>query len=152
MLRGYPQVDVKVCTPVTRHNLDDVANILSLVEEYDRSTQARVFYNVFQAFPRAMFEVEWRDLLVCDEEFRALRAALEGTADVKVNFLDHATLDRLYAMIFPDGSLVIPHGSEFCRYGQFLQITGLDAVLEQARFDSAKHLRHSKGWSKVSTS
>jgi len=151
MLRGYAQVDVKVCTPVTRHNLEDVPNILRLVEGYARATSARVFYNVFQAFPRAMFEVEWEDLLVSGEEFAALRSRLEGTATIKVNFLDHATLDRLYAMIFPDGSLVIPHGIDFRGYGQVLDIADLDAVLEQAHFDSAKHLRHSRGWSKSST-
>jgi MoaA/NifB/PqqE/SkfB family radical SAM enzyme len=150
MLREHPRIDVKVCTPVTRHNLEDVPNILRLAENYARSTQARVFYNIFQAFPRAMVEVEWDDLLVGDEEFAALRRSLEGAATIKVNFLDHATLDRLYAMVFPDGRLVVPHGSDFRSYGQFLEISDLNAVLEQARFDSAKHLRHSKGWSKRS--
>ncbi len=151
MLREHPQIDVKICTPVTRHNLEDVPNVLRLAEEYSRSTPARVFYNVFQAFPRAMFEVEWEDLLVSDEDFATLRSELAEAATLRVNFLDHATLDRLYAMIFPDGSLVIPHGSDFHSYGQFIEITDLDAVLEKAQFDSAKHLRHSKGWSRSST-
>jgi MoaA/NifB/PqqE/SkfB family radical SAM enzyme len=151
MLRDYPLIDVKVCTPVTRHNLEDVPNILRLVEDYARSTQARVFYNIFQAFPRAMFEVEWDDLLVGEGEFASLKSRLEATTAIRVNFLDHTTLDRLYAMVFPDGNLVIPHGSDFRSYGQFLEISNLDAVLERARFDSAKHLRHSRGWSKSST-
>jgi MoaA/NifB/PqqE/SkfB family radical SAM enzyme len=107
-LRAHPQIDVKVCTPVTRHNLADVPNILRLVEAYAERTEARVFYNVFQAFPRAMFEVEWDELLVSTEEFDRLGRALAGTTEVKVNLLDHATLDRLYMMIFPDGSLVVP--------------------------------------------
>jgi MoaA/NifB/PqqE/SkfB family radical SAM enzyme len=51
-LRSHPSIDVKVCTPVTRHNISDVPSIAQLVEEYSRTTQARVFYNVFQAFPR----------------------------------------------------------------------------------------------------
>jgi MoaA/NifB/PqqE/SkfB family radical SAM enzyme len=147
-LRQHPEIDVKVCTPVTRHNLEDVPNILRLVEAYAKTTQARVFYNVFQAFPRAMSAVDWDELLVSAEEFVALESRLAGQADIRVNFLDHRTLDRLYLMIFPDGSLVIPSGSEFYGYGQFLDLSDLDGVLNEGRFDSAKHLRHSRGWSK----
>ncbi len=150
-LRERPEIDVKVCTPVTRHNLEDVANILRLVEEYSATTKARVFYNVFQAFPRSMSQVDWRELLVSDEEFSELGRRLSAEAAITVNFLDHATLDRLYLMIFPDGSTVIPRGREFFTYGQFLEIEDLDSVLEKSRFDSAKHIRHSKGWEKVDT-
>ncbi len=147
-LRSHPDIDVKVCTPVTRHNLADVPNILRLVEAYARSTEARVFYNVFQAFPRAMFEVEWEELLVSADEFAKLEREIENTVGVKVNFLDHATLDRLYMMIFPDGSLVVPMGSEFRSYGRFLDLSDLNDMLEESRFDWEKHLRHSRGWSK----
>ncbi len=148
-LRAYPDIDVKVCTPVTRHNIEDVPNILALVEDYARSTQARVFYNIFQAFPRAMVEVDWAKLLVSAGEFAALKRELAQRAEIRVNFLDHATLDRLYVMIFPDGSLVVPRGSEFFSYGPFLEIDDLDAVLARSQFDSAKHLRHSRGWQKT---
>ncbi len=148
-LRDFPEIDVKVCTPVTRHNIDDVPSILRLVDAYAGSTAARVFYNVFQAFPRALFEVEWEDLLVSDEQFAALEREIGGTASVKVNFLSHATLDRLYVMVFPDGNLVVPRGREFQSYGRFLDVTDLDAVLKKSRFDSKKHLRHSRGWSKA---
>jgi MoaA/NifB/PqqE/SkfB family radical SAM enzyme len=147
-LRDYPDIDAKVCTPVTRHNLADVPNIVRLVEEYADTTRARVFYNIFQAFPRAMFEVEWDELLVSDEEFTDLQARLAGTSRVRLNFLAHATLDRLYLMIFPDGSLVIPCGSEFPSYGAFLQIEDIDSVLEKSRFAWERHLRHSRGWVK----
>ena len=147
-LRENPQIDIKVCTPVTRHNLEDVPNILRLVGDYAQTTPARVFYNIFQAFPRAMGEVDWDELLVSDEQFAALERELSGQGSVRVNFLDHTTLDRLYVMIFPDGSLTVPRGREFFSYGQFLEIQDLDAVLERARFDSAKHLQHSRGWSK----
>jgi MoaA/NifB/PqqE/SkfB family radical SAM enzyme len=147
-LRSYPDIDVKVCTPVTRHNLADVPNILRLVEAYAESTGARVFYNVFQAFPRAMFDVVWNDLLVTEDEFAVLERQLANTAAVRVNFLDHATLDRLYVMIFPDGSLVVPMGATFQSYGRFLDVSDLDQALEQSRFDWEKHLRHSRGWSK----
>jgi MoaA/NifB/PqqE/SkfB family radical SAM enzyme len=148
-LRGFPEIDVKVCTPVTRHNMHDVPGILRLVDAYAKSTKARVFYNIFQAFPRAMFDVEWEDLLVSDEQFAALEREIAGTASVKVNFLSHATLDRLYVMVFPDGNLVVPRGREFQSYGRFLDVTDLDALLEESRFDSEKHLRHSRGWSKA---
>lgn len=145
-LRAYPEIDVKVCTPVTRHNLSDVDAILELVEDYARTTDARVFYNIFQAFRRAMFEVNWDELIVSDREFSDLRERLKTRSTVRVNLLDHQTLDRLYVMIFPDGSLVIPRGSDYPSYGPFLDIEDLDAVLQASRFDSEKHLRHSRGW------
>lgn len=147
-LQAFPEIDVKVCTPVTRHNLSDVPNILKLVESYARETRARVFYNVFQAYPRAMLQVDWDDLVVSGEEFASLERQLAGGSEVTVNFLDHATLDRLYVMIFPDGSLVVPIGSAFRSYGRFLEIIDLDEVLRRSRFDWEKHLRHSRGWSK----
>jgi MoaA/NifB/PqqE/SkfB family radical SAM enzyme len=147
-LRGYPEIDVKVCTPVTRHNLADVPNIVRLVERYAQTTEATVFYNIFQAFPRAMFEVEWDELLVSDEEFADLEREESDTARVRVNFLAHSTLDRLYMMIFPDGSLVIPCGREFPSYGPFLDINDVDTVLEKSRFAWERHLRHSRGWVK----
>jgi MoaA/NifB/PqqE/SkfB family radical SAM enzyme len=148
LLRAYPAIDVKVCTPVTRHNLADVPYILRLVEMYAETTAARVFYNVFQAFPRTMQEVEWEDLLVSAEEFAALRRELAKRRRVRVNWLDHETLDRLYVMVFPDGSLVVPQGTEYRSYGPFLDIVDLDDVLARSAFDSARHLAHSRGWSK----
>jgi MoaA/NifB/PqqE/SkfB family radical SAM enzyme len=147
-LRRYPEIDVKVCTPVTRFNLHDILNIVELVESYARTTSARVFYNIFQAFPRAMFSVEWQELLIGKDEFVDLERQLAGHRDIRINLLDHATLDRLYVMVFPDGTLVIPRGREFFGYGPFLAIADLDAVLEQSRFDSVKHLAHSRGWSR----
>ncbi len=147
-LRGHPQIDVKVCTPVTRHNLEDIPNILRLVEAYAATTEARVFYNIFQAFPRSMVEVNWDELLVSGQEFADLRRRLEGSATIRVNLLDHETLDRLYVMIFPDGGLVVPRGRDYGSYGDFLDITDLDALLEESHFDSEKHLRHARGWEK----
>ncbi len=147
-LREHPRIDVKVCTPVTRHNLADLPNIVRLVDDYAGTTEARVFYNIFQAFPRAMFEVEWDDLLVSDEEFADLEERLRGTSSVRVNFLAHATLDRLYMMIFPDGSLVVPRGRDFPSYGAFLEIDDIDSVLEKSRFAWQRHLHHSRGWVK----
>lgn len=148
-LRGYPEIDVKLCTPVTRHNLEHVPAIVELAEEYARTTTARVFYNVFQAFPRAMFPVEWDTLLVTDEEFAVLTRRLAGRKDIRLNLLSHETLDRLYVMVFPDGSLVVPGGPHFLTYGPFLEVDDLGAVLAASRFDAAKHLRHSRGWRKV---
>lgn len=148
-LRQHPAIDVKLCTPVTRHNLAHVPAIVQLAEEYAQTTTARVFYNIFQAFPRAMFPVEWDKLLVTDEEFAALTSQLAGQKRIRLNFLSHETLDRLYVMIFPDGSLVVPSGPDFLTYGSFLAIEDLDAVLASSQFDAAKHLHHSRGWRKV---
>lgn len=148
LLRQYPEIDVKVCTPVTRHNLADVPDIARLVDDYARTSDARVFYNIFQAFPRAMFDVAWSEHLVSDDEFAELQRKVPDTAQVRVNFLEHATLDRLYMMIFPDGSLVIPFGSEFPSYGAFLDIEEIESLLERSRFAWERHLRHSRAWVK----
>jgi MoaA/NifB/PqqE/SkfB family radical SAM enzyme len=147
-LRDYPAIDVKVCTPVTRHNLDDVPAIVRLVEDYALTTQARVFYNIFQAFPRAMFSVEWENLLVTDQEFATLKRQIGNGANIRISFLDHETLDRLYVMVFPDGSIVIPRGTDYLNFGQFLELENLDEALEASQFDSPKHLRHSREWAK----
>jgi MoaA/NifB/PqqE/SkfB family radical SAM enzyme len=148
-LRSYPEIDVKICTPVTRRNIDDVPNIVALAERYAATTDARVFYNIFQTYPRAMFDAEWADLVVSDDEFRTLEERVAGTTTLRVNCLSHQTLDRLYAMIFPDGSLVVPSGRKYSSYGQFLDVTDLAATLASSEFDSAKHLLHSKGWEKL---
>lgn len=149
-LRSYPNIDVKVCTPVTRHNLSDIPNIVRLIEAYSCTTQARVFYNVFQAFPRAMFKVKWENLIVSDEEFSELKNQVGAGTKIRLYFLDHKTLDKLYVMVFPDGSMTIPKGGEYLNFGPFLEVTDFDQVLTASQFDSIKHLRHSRGWGKDS--
>jgi molybdenum cofactor biosynthesis enzyme MoaA len=129
LLAAHPAIDIKVATPVTRHNLADVPNIV-------------------RAFPRSMdASVRWEELLVTAAEFAALQKQV-GSAPhpFAINWLSHQTLDRLYVMVFPDGSLVVPVGGSFRSYGPFLQVADLDALLAGADFDSAKHLRHSRGW------
>jgi MoaA/NifB/PqqE/SkfB family radical SAM enzyme len=150
LLAAHPGIDVKVATPVTRHNLGDVHNIVRLLDRRAATMPNRLFYNVFQAFPRSMDEgVAWGELLVTAEEFAALEREITATPHrLRINWLSHETLDRLYVMIFPDGTLVIPVGSAFRSYGPFLEVTDLEAVLDRADFDAAKHLRHSRGWGK----
>ncbi|MEJ2600336.1 MAG: radical SAM protein [Anaerolineales bacterium] len=147
-LRAYPGIDVKVCTPVTRHNLSDIPAIAQLVEAYAQTTRARVFYNVFQAFPRAMFSVQWEKLIVSEDEFSQLKDQVGAKANIRINYLSHETLDKLYVMVFPDGSLTIPKGAEYLNFGPFLDVRDFDQVLNASQFDSAKHLRHSRGWAK----
>jgi MoaA/NifB/PqqE/SkfB family radical SAM enzyme len=148
MLRKYPNIDVKVCTPVTKYNIKDIPNILNLSERYKKKTKARVFYNIFQTFPRSLGKVEWEELIVSDKDFVALKRKLSGRKKIKVNFLDHKTLDKLYLMIFPNGNLVIPVGENFTSFGPFLEIDDISEVLKKSRFDSQKHLKHSRGWGK----
>ena len=149
-LRNYPSIDVKVCTPVTRHNMDDVSHIASMVASYSYITKARVFYNVFQAFPRAMFSVQWKKIIVSDEEFSSLKEQVGAGRRIRINFLGHETLDKLYVMVFPDGSMTIPKGGEYLKFGPFLEVQDFDQVLKASQFDSAKHLHHSRGWGKES--
>jgi len=147
-LRVHPNIDVKVCTPVTRHNLSDVPNIARLIEAYSSTTRARVFYNVFQAFPRAMFKVNWENLIVSDEEFSEVKNQVGTGTKIRINFLSHETLDKLYVMVFPDGNMTIPKGGEYLNFGPFLEVKDFDRVFTASQFDSAKHLRHSRGWGK----
>ncbi len=151
LLAGHPGIDVKVATPVTRHNIGDLPNIVALLDDLADRLPNRLFYNVFQAFPRSMSDdVVWDDLVVDDAAFAAARAVIERTDHpYQINWLDHSTLDRLYVMIFPDGSLTVPAGGDYLSYGPFLEIDDLEAVLERTRFDAAKHRRHSRGWSKT---
>lgn len=151
-LRDWPSVDVKLCTPVTRHNLKYVPVIAHLASHYAGTTGARVFYNVFQAYPRSASDVDWSELLVTDEEFHEMQSRVKQEKLAGVNFLDHETLDKLYLMVFPDGSLVVPRGAEFPSYGPFLEIDDFSGVVEGSGFDSAKHLRHSKAWKKPRSS
>lgn len=55
LLEAYPEIDVKVATPVTLYNIEDVPGIARLLNERARRLQGRLFYNVFQA----RFLVRW---------------------------------------------------------------------------------------------
>ncbi len=139
-LRDRPEIDVKICTAVTRHNIEDVPRILRLVEDYAETTNARIFYDVAQVFPRAMFAAEWDELLVSNKEFAVLHDRL-SEASVPVNFLDHGALDRSHVAVLPDGRLVIPCGDRYPTYGEFLELSDLDEILRRGRFDVEEHRR-----------
>lgn len=150
LLSEFPRVDVKVATPVTRFNLEAVPRIVELLEARQAVMPNRLFYNVFQAFPRSMGEVDWSTLTVTDEEFSRLRSQVGARpVSFRINWLSHQTLDRLYVMIFPDGTLTVPSGSHFSNLGPFLEIDDLAALLDRTDFDALKHAYHSKGWGRV---
>jgi MoaA/NifB/PqqE/SkfB family radical SAM enzyme len=151
-LVAYPSIDVKVATPVTRYNLEDIPNIVRLLDERAAQMPNRFFYNVFQAFPRSMSEgVVWEELVVSDAEFENLQKSVEAMPhSYRINWLSHTTLDKLYVMVFPDGTLTIPAGGDYLNYGDFLAVPDLDDLLNQTDFDAPKHLRHAKGWHKKS--
>lgn len=153
LLEGHPDIDVKLATPVTRFNIDDVANIARLLDDRAARLPGRMFYNVFQAFPRSMDpDVAWGDLIVDDEEFTALRERVAAKPhDYRINWLGHDTLDRLYAMVFPDGTFTVPSGSTFRNYGPLLEIDDVDVLLSRTDFDAPKHQRHAKGWGRDET-
>ncbi len=148
LLGSYPRIDVKIGTAVTRHNLHDVPAMAQLVDQWARSVSNRVFYNFFQTFPRAMRPVDWDNFVVGDGEFAAASEAITACTSSRVNFLTTDTLDRLYAMIFPDGALYVPSGEKYHCLGPFLDIDDLDAAIERSEFDWAKHEVHSRGWGK----
>jgi hypothetical protein len=92
-------------------------------------------------------DVAWDELVVSDEEFAALRAKVEATAhEYRINWLGHETLDGLYVMVFPDGTLTIPSGGTYRFYGDFLAVPDLDELLRQVGFDAGKHQSHAEGW------
>ena len=97
-----------------------------------------------------MFSVKWDQLIVSDEEFSALKNQVPTGMKIRINFLSHETLDKLYVMVFPDGSMTIPKGGEYLNFGPFLEVKDFEEVLNASQFDSAKHLRHSRGWDKGS--
>jgi hypothetical protein len=97
-----------------------------------------------------MVERKWDELLVSDDEYAAMQRQVEAMPHrIKINFLTHQILDRVYVMIFPDGTLTIPTGPDYRQYGRFLDVHDLESLLAQTDFDSAKHLRHARGWRKV---
>ena len=149
LLTEHPNIDLKIATPVTRHNLGDMLNIIKLLKTIASRMPNRFFYNVFQAFPRSVEKQAWDDLIVSNEEFQQLKQDIElDPPSFHVNWLDHETLDRLYVMIFPDGHLMIPSGPEYVDFGPFLEITDLESIIDSSDFDRAKHNRHSKRWSR----
>ena len=150
MLARYPQIDVKLATPVTQKNVADVPNIARLVDTWAARVSNRVFYNIFHTFPRSLAGREWDELLVSDVAYTAMQREIEAMPHhIKINFLTHQILDRVYVMIFPDGTLTIPSGTEYRQYGRFLDVQDLEALLTQTDFDAAKHLRHAKGWQRT---
>ena len=150
LFESHAGIDVKVATPVTRYSIDDVPNIAFLLDERAERFPGRLFYNVFQAFPRSMDpDVTWDEMVVDNTSFEALRARVEATPhDYRINWLGHDTLDKLYVMVFPDGSLTVPSGSQFRNFGPFLEIDDLDTLLDESDFDEPKHQRHAQGWSR----
>ncbi|MEJ2513579.1 MAG: hypothetical protein P8Y72_18515, partial [Anaerolineales bacterium] len=88
--------------------------------------------------------------IVSNEEFSSLKEQGRAETKIRINFLSHETLDKLYVMVFPDGSMTIPRGGEYLNFGPFLEVRDFDQVLNASQFDSAKHLRHSRGWGKGS--
>lgn len=146
---AHPTIDVKLATPITRHNLDDFPRIIDLLISLSKKIPNRFFYNVFQTFPRSINEQGWEDLIVNNEEFQQLKQRTEGDPPpFRVNWLDHSTLDRLYVMIFPNGHLTIPSGAKYVDFGPFLEIKDLESIIMDSDFDRKKHLEHSKGWSR----
>ncbi len=152
LLRGHPKIDVKVCTAVTQRNIEDVVNIAALVDRWARTAPNRVFYNLFQVFPRSWEPRPWDDLLVSDGAWAAMVQEVKACQfSIRLHFLSTEVLDRLYVLIFPDGGLYVPSGPEYHYFGPFLEIEDLDAILSASDFDSIKHLRHSEAWRKNRT-
>ena len=149
LLSGYPDIDIKVCTPVTQLNIDDVVHIAALADQWAATLPNRVFYNVFQVFPRAWDARPWDSLTVSDAAWTVMVEQVQARGfGIRINFLSTAILDRLYVLIFPDGGLYIPSGSDYHAFGPLLEIDTLEPILRASDFDSIKHLAHSRAWRK----
>jgi organic radical activating enzyme len=149
LLSRYPSIDVKICTPVTTLNIQDVENIAQLVARWAKRTRNRVFYNVFQTFRRSMVPRDWDNLLVSDRDFQSLRTSLRRFGGLRINFLSNRALDKLYVLIFPDGTLCVPSGERFDFLGKFLDVDDLETALGRSDFSARKHREHSLGWEKT---
>ena len=150
LLRNCPEIDVKLCTPVTRDGVDDVVNIAALAQAFADTTGNRVFYNVFQVFPRSWEPCNWDGLIVSDEARAGMVQQVEAQGfHIRINFLSTKALDQLYVLILPDGGLYVPSGPMYHYFGQVLDIANLDAILNASTFDSIKHLAHSKAWGRM---
>ena len=149
LLSRHPSIDVKICTPVTKFNIGDIRNIAQIVASQAAKTRNRVFYNIFQTFPRSMIPRDWGSLLVSDRDFQRIRTSLRGLRGLRINLLSRKTLDKLYVLIFPDGSLRVPSGERYDYLGKFLDIDNLGAALARSYFAARKHIEHSRGWEKT---
>lgn len=131
-LCDYPDIDVTISTAVTRHNIEDVPRVLRFVEEYAERTSARVSHEIYRAFPRAISPATRQGLMVSDDEFAALRGRIRADRSVRVQILEHRSLDRPRLVILPDGRLAVPRGRQHYSYGQFLDV-GLRECLQASR-------------------
>ncbi len=148
-LARFPSIDVKLCTPVTRRNLAHMPRLVDQVERLAARLPNRLFFNIFQAYPRGMQAQDWGELIVPATDFQRLKhRVMSRPRSVPIRWLDHETLDRLYVMVLPDGSLTVPSGPDYLSFGPFLDVSDLDGVLRASPFDAPKHRRHSHGWSK----
>jgi hypothetical protein len=151
LLTSYPSIDVKICTPVTKINIRDIKNIARLLARWGEGAGNRVFYNIFQTFPRSMIPRGWDTLLVSERDFSFLRKSFKAFQGLRTNFLSSQMLDRLYVLIFPDGGLYVPSGKQYNFLGEFLEIDDLQAILAESDFAAQKHRRHSQEWEKMPT-
>jgi len=147
LLAQFPSIDVKVATVVQRHNLAHIPALVEMIDRHAERMPNRLFYNLFQVFPRSMRPRDWDSLVVSDEEFAALRRRVESLPHrVQLHWLDRLTLDRVYVLVMPDGSLAVPSGSDYHVLGQLLDMKDIPAVVDQSELDATRHLQHSQGY------
>jgi len=150
LLSGFPRIDLKLTTAVTRRNLDAVPELLTLLDQMAPTLPNRLAVDIYPVHPRGTVEVAWQDLVVSDEAFAALRAADEVRSHpYRVNWLDRRATDGLYLTILPDGRLSAVADGQVHDLGPFTEIRDLEAALGTSGFDAPRHLQHAQTWSSL---
>ena len=150
LLSGFPRIDVKLTTAVTRRNLDAVPELLTLLDQMAPTLPNRLAVDIFSVHPRGSVDVAWQDLVVSDEAFAALRAADEVRSHpYRVNWLDRRATDGLYLTILPDGRLSAVADGQVHDLGPFTEIRDLEAAVGTSGFDAPRHLQHAQTWSSL---
>jgi MoaA/NifB/PqqE/SkfB family radical SAM enzyme len=150
LLSGFPRIDLKITTAVTRRNRDAVPELLTLFDQMAPTLPNRLALDIHQVHPRGTAEVAWRDLVVTDEAFASLRAADEGRPHpYRVNWLDRRATDGLRLTVLPDGRLSVFADGQVHDLGPFVEIRDLEAALAGSGFDAPRHLQHAQAWSSL---
>lgn len=148
LLKSYPEIDIKIDIAVTRFNLDAVPELLALLDRLAPTLPYRLSVDVVHAHPAGELSADAAEILVSDDQFAGLRAKVEaGSPASRIRWFDRHAMDGVRLTILPDGRLVAQAEGQLRDLGPLTAIRDLDAALQGAGFDPARHLEHALTWS-----